>query len=78
MILKYIVLKLTRPNGDVITSYIDSEEYVLLKSKSRMKVQGVDTEAETIFSNYKYVDEMLSPFSIETKVRWRNSYANGF
>lgn len=62
------LLKLTRPNGDVITSYIDSEEYVLLKSKSKMKVQGVDTEAETIFSNYKYVDDMLSPFSIETKV----------
>ena len=62
------VLKLTRPNGDVITSYIDSENYVMLKTKSKMKVQGVDTEAETIFSNYKYVDEILNPFSIETKV----------
>jgi len=62
------VLKLTRPNGDVITSYIDSEEYVLLKTKSMMKVQGVETETETIFSNYKYVDEMLSPYSIETQV----------
>ena len=62
------VLKLTRPNGDIITSYIDAENYVLLKTKSKLKVQGVETEAETIFSNYKYVDEMLSPFSIETKV----------
>ncbi|NNG26633.1 MAG: hypothetical protein HKM87_03850 [Ignavibacteriaceae bacterium] len=62
------LLKLTRPNGDVITSYIDSEEYVLLKTKSKMNVQGVETEAETIFSNYKYVDEMLSPYSIETQV----------
>ena len=62
------VLKLTRTNGDIITSYIDSEEYVLLKSKSKMNMQGVETEAETIFSNYKYVDEMLSPHSIETKV----------
>jgi len=62
------LLKLTRPNGDVITSYIDSEEYVLLKTKSKMNVQGVETEAETIFSNYKYVDEMLGPHSIETQV----------
>ncbi len=31
-------------------------------------MQGVDTEAETIFSNYKYVDEILSPFAIETKM----------
>jgi outer membrane lipoprotein-sorting protein len=61
-------LKLTRPNGDVITSYIDSENYVVLKTVSKMKVQGVDTEAETIFSNYKYVDEILSPFAIETKM----------
>ena len=62
------VLKLTRPNGDIITSYIDAENYVLLKMKSKMKVQGVDTEAETIFSNYKYVNEILSAFSIETKM----------
>jgi outer membrane lipoprotein-sorting protein len=61
-------LKLTRPNGDVITSYIDSENYVVLKATSKMKVQGVDTEAETIFSNYKYVDEILNPFAVETKV----------
>ncbi len=62
------VLKLTRPNGDVITSYIDAENYVLLKSKSKMKIQGVDTETEVIFSNYKYVNEILNPFSMETKM----------
>jgi hypothetical protein len=61
-------LKLTRPSGDVITSYIDSENYVILKTTSKIKVQGVDTEAETIFSNYKYVDEILNPFAIETKM----------
>ena len=61
-------LKLTRPNGDVITSYIDSENYVILKTVSNLKVQGVDTEAETIFSNYKFTDGILNPFSIETKV----------
>lgn len=62
------VLKLTRPNGDVVTSYIDAENYVLLKSKSKMKIQGVDTETEVIFSNYKYVNEILNPFSMETKM----------
>lgn len=62
------VLKLTRPNGDVITSYIDAENYVLLKSKSKMMMQGVETETEVIFSNYKYVNEILNPFSMETKM----------
>ena len=33
------ILKLTRPNGDIVTSYIDAENYVLLKSKSKMKIQ---------------------------------------
>jgi outer membrane lipoprotein-sorting protein len=62
------VLKLTRPNGDVITSYIDAENYVLLKTITKMKMQGVDTEAETIYSNYSYVNDILTALSIETKV----------
>jgi outer membrane lipoprotein-sorting protein len=62
------VLKLTRPNGDIVTAYIDAENYILLKIKSKMKFQGVDTETETIFSNYKPVNEILNPFAIETKM----------
>jgi len=62
------VLKLTRPNGDIITSYIDTENFVMLKMKSKMKMQGVETEAETIFSNYKFVNEILIAHSMETKV----------
>jgi len=62
------LLKLTRPNGDIITSYIDAENYVILKTNSKMKIQGVDTEAETLFSNYKYIDDILVPFAIETKM----------
>ena len=62
------VLQLTRPNGDIITSYIDAENFVILKTKSKMKMQGVETEAETIFSNYKYIDDILVPFSLETKM----------
>ena len=33
-----------------------------------MKIQDVDREAETVFSNYKYVDGILIPFSVETKM----------
>ena len=62
------VLKLTRPNGDIITYYIDAENYVLLKSESKIKMQGVETESETIFSNYKFVNEILIAHSMETKV----------
>jgi outer membrane lipoprotein-sorting protein len=61
------LLKLTRSNGDVITYYIDSENYVMLKTKSKMMIQEVETELETIFSNYKYTDEILNVYSIETQ-----------
>ena len=62
------VLKLTTPTDDVITSYIDTENNVLLKSASNMMMQNVETQFEMYFSNYKFVDEILVPFAIETKV----------
>ena len=33
-----------------------------------MMVQEVETQFEMYFSNYKFVDEILVPFAIETKV----------
>jgi len=62
------ILKLTTPTGDIITSYFDTENNVLLKSSSNMTMQDVETEFEMYFSNYKFVDEILVPFAIETKV----------
>ena len=62
------VLKLTTPTDDIITSYIDTENNVLLKTSSTMMIQDVETKFDTYYSNYKFVDEILSPFSIETKV----------
>lgn len=61
------VLKLTRPNGDIINTFIDAENYVILKTSSKLKMQDVDVETESFYSNYKYVNEILSPFSLETK-----------
>lgn len=72
------VLKLTRPNGDIVTAYIDAENYILLKIKSQMKIQGVETEAETIFSNYKMVNDILNPFAIETKMNGETAMQMSF
>ena len=62
------VLKLTTPTDDIITTYFDTETNVILKSSSNMMVQGVESQFEMYFSNYKFVDEILTPFAIETKV----------
>jgi len=60
-------IKLTRPNGDEITAFIDAENYVIIKIKFKTKIKGVDREYETYFSNYKVVDGILAPYDIETK-----------
>lgn len=62
------VLQLTTPTDDIITSYIDTENNVLLKTSSTMMIQDVETKFDIFFSNYKYIDSILVPFSIETKV----------
>ena len=62
------VLKLTTPTDDIITTYFDTETNVILKTSSNMIVQEVETQFEMYFSNYKFVDEILVPFAIETKV----------
>lgn len=63
------VVSLTRPNGDVITTYFDAENYVPLKTKSKTNVQGVETEAESFFSNYKDAGNgIITPYEVETKV----------
>jgi len=61
------VIKLTRTNGDVITTYLDAENYVILKQNSKIKFQGVDVETDSYFSNYKLNNGILNPYSIETK-----------
>jgi len=67
------VLQLTTPTDDIITSYIDTENNVLLKTSSTMMIQDVETQFDIYFSNYKYVNEILSPFSVETKVNGKTA-----
>lgn len=65
---KVYLLKLTKPNGNIYTNYMDAENYVILKTAAKIKVKGVVQEAETSFSNYKPVDGIIEPFNIENKV----------
>lgn len=63
------LLKLTKPNGNVYTHYMDAENYVILKTVAKVKSKGVEQEVETDFSNYKPVEGVIFPFSIESKVK---------
>ncbi|OWY22887.1 outer membrane lipoprotein-sorting protein [Sphingobacteriales bacterium UPWRP_1] len=66
---KVYKVKLTNATGEQFTYYIDADTYVLLKTKSKVKIQGNDMESETFFSNYKQIEGMAFAHNIETKMQ---------
>jgi outer membrane lipoprotein-sorting protein len=62
-------LKLTKKNGDVSYLYLDAESYLLVKLTGKTKVQGQEMESETTLGDYKAVDGVLYPFSIESQAK---------
>ena len=61
------VLKLTKKNGNIDHYYMETESYLILKIKSKTIVNGSETEAEAILSNYQEVDGYVMAFTIEQK-----------
>ncbi len=60
-------VKLTTKDGDIINYFIDSETYVILRTNSKMKVQGNEVEADTYFANYMQADGIAFPGKIENR-----------
>lgn len=63
--IKTHVLKLTTKTGDIVTAFFNTQTNVLLKKKSRTLIQGEIIEMEFYFTGYRFVNEMLFPFTIE-------------
>ena len=61
-------IKVVKPSGNDYTYYIDKDNYVVLREDARVKVQGTPIESSTYYSNFKSVDGMIMPFSIESKM----------
>jgi outer membrane lipoprotein-sorting protein len=62
-------LKLTLKNGDESTIWFDKDAYLMIKSESKRKRGEQEMDLETSFGDYKEVDGLLFPFSIETKAK---------
>jgi outer membrane lipoprotein-sorting protein len=60
-------LKVTKKNGDVVNVYIDAESYMEIKDAGKVKVRGQEIEGQTVFGDFKKVDGIVYPFSIEQK-----------
>jgi outer membrane lipoprotein-sorting protein len=58
-------LKLTLPTGTEMVVYLDSEEFLEIKNESKRTVRGAERESETILGDYKEVEGLTIPFSIE-------------
>lgn len=61
-------VRLTTPDGDVFTSFIDTEDYLLLRQNSKVKVQGNEAESDSYFSNYLKEGGMVFPGKTETRM----------
>lgn len=61
-------LKLTLKNGDVRNIYIDADNWLTLKVNLKRKTPGGEMEADQYVGNYKKVNGIMVPFSIETKI----------
>jgi outer membrane lipoprotein-sorting protein len=61
-------LKVTQKNGDVVHLYIDAEQFLALKQTGKSKVRGQEVESETVFGDFKTVEGLVVPHSIEQKV----------
>jgi len=62
-------LKLTLKNGDVRNIYIDAENYLELKVNLKRRTPGGEIEVDQYVGNYKSVNGVLYPFSLETKIK---------
>lgn len=62
------LIKQVNEEGDIFLHHIDTENFVNLMTKAILKIQGSTIEVETFFSNFKPVEGIIMPFSIESKV----------
>ncbi|NOY38569.1 MAG: outer membrane lipoprotein-sorting protein [Chlorobi bacterium] len=66
-------IQLNKKNGDTQYYYIDADSYILLKVTTKTQRQGNELEVENIFGNYKMINGVAMPMSIETKVMGQSS-----
>ncbi len=60
-------LKVTKKSGDVSYIFLDATTYFQLKETSKHKFQDKEVEGASIHSNYKSVDGLMFPFTMEER-----------
>src|SRR4030095_781138 len=60
-------LKMTDKDGDISTYYFDAQTYLLLKETKKRKVKEKEITSETVYGEYKPVEGLLLPMSVDIK-----------
>lgn len=61
-------LKVNQKSGDISYVYIDAEQFLQLKQTGKRKIRGQEVESEMVFGDFKTVEGLVLPHSIEQKV----------
>lgn len=61
------VLKVTKKEGDIENYYMDAENFVVLKVKTKSIVNGSEVETEALMSNFQEVDGYITAFTVEQR-----------
>jgi outer membrane lipoprotein-sorting protein len=70
-------LKVTRPNGDVIFYYLDTEYYLPIRIDTQWQIRGAPVENEISLGDYKQVNGVYLPFSYEVGPKGSSSSDRG-
>ncbi len=59
-------LRVTLSDGTVKHYFLDVDYYIPIKVETRQIIRGTEVEFETVLGNYKQVDGVYFPFSVES------------
>ncbi len=62
-------LKVTTKSGAETMVFLDADSYLPIRSEGKRKMQGTDVETETTIGDYKEVEGMMFPHSIESHMK---------
>lgn len=58
-------LKVTLKTGDIRNLYLDADSFLTIKAAGKTTMRGTEAEVETTLGDYKEVEGLLFPFSID-------------
>jgi len=61
-------IKQTDKEGDIFYQFIDTENFILLKTTAVLKMGESETQSDTYYSNFNEQEGMVIPFNIEVKM----------